>query len=120
MIPYFYNKITIAYGLALSASAFAFAFYFGFYMRAAYANKSILPDSQIELVPVVLLYMFVLVSGAVALLLLRRMQKAPGSHQETSGGHPDFGNCRRWRAQHLGVILILGIAGGGALNIVSS
>ena len=103
MIPYFYNKITIAYGLALSASAFAFAFYFGFYMRAAYANKSILPDSQIELVPVVLLYMFVLVSGAVTLLLLRRMQKRRGVTRK-----------------HLGVILILGIAGGGALNIWGS
>ena len=103
MIPYFYNKITIAYGLALSASAFAFAFYLGFYVLAAYANKSMLPDSQIELASVVLLYMFVIVSGAVALLLLRRMQKRRGVTRK-----------------HLGVTLISGIAGGGALHIVSS
>ena len=103
MIPYFYNKITSAYGLALSASAFAFAFFLGFYVRAAYANKSILLDAQIELVPVVLLYMFVLVSGAVALLLLRRMQKRRGVTRK-----------------YLGVILIYGIASGGAFNIVSA
>ncbi len=103
MIPYFYNKITSAYGLALSASAFAFAFFLGFYVRAAYANKSILPDAQIELASVVLLYMFILVSGAVALLLLRRMQKRRGVTRK-----------------YLGVILIYGIASGGAFNIVSA
>ncbi len=103
MIPYFYNKITSAYGLALSASAFAFAFFLGFYVRAAYANKSMLPDPQIDLASVVLLYMFVLVSGAVALLLLRRMQKRRGVTRK-----------------YLGVILIYGIASGGAFNIVSA
>ena len=60
-------------------------------------------DSQIDLVPVIRLSMFVLVSGAVALLLLRRMQKRRGVTRK-----------------HLGVILISGIAGGGALHIVSS
>ena len=72
-------------------------------MRAAYANKSILLDAQIELASVVLLYMFVLVSGAVALLLLRRMQKRRGVTRK-----------------YLGVILIYGIASGGAFNIVSA
>ena len=102
MIPYFYNKITIAYGLALSASAFAFAFFLGFYVRSAYANKSILPDPQIDLVSVIRLSIFVIVSGAVALLLLRRMQKRLGVTRK-----------------HLGVILISGIASAGALHIVS-
>ncbi len=84
-------------------STLAWSFYLGFYVRIAYASKSLLLDSQIELASTGGLFVFILVFGGISFLISYRMLK----HRDITKKQP-------------GIILSSGIAASITFNILSS
>ena len=57
----------------LLVSTVAWSFYLGFYVRVAYSSKSLLLDSQIDLMSAGALFIFILIFGSISFVISYKM-----------------------------------------------
>ena len=84
----------------LSVSTVAWSFCLGFYVRVAYSSKSLLLDSQTDLISTGILFVFISVLGGISILISYRMLKTKSITKT-----------------HLGIILVAGITFSSTFNI---